>query len=548
VGGSRWDARSAALWESLAAAKFKPSPVGGSRWDARSGHGTSGNGELPENFYYDPSKSFAKNQLESGWTSNNGGGTTNSGPTGTLERPVAVGPKPTVLNHAAAQNSAAQVNASIQVAVPILPIVLNSPNGSAEPFDDLFKRTDPEIQAALGSTRQWLIYGQPASLEDLFTHLGLQGASLKKRAVGLYRLILNTIVNDLLGELALHQIYLKGESLQKYRELLQSLHNERTAGEGVLQTATDRTKSLIKDLRLQILIFRHPILEDEGFLAWLKKLALLPSDLIVWDETVLEFDSADDDMLNALEDLRLACGLGKYVVAKTRIFRPTEGQLPLVVVAGSNLMPVLTLGHELGHVLQFSASYSATGSYSEPQVRIGNKNLFNILAELEVHLAIITTLAIDGQQTDRDISERLQTLAVLQRTYLPLLKLVLQEPDLINKIKAAVDDESSQTYWLSLVDLPWLTEVVAALEKLEATIALLQEFNERALGEINTLVLSPDLAELLYKPGSDESVLSQRSRTIWQRSSNQSTAAETGRNDPCHCGSGKKFKRCHGKL
>jgi uncharacterized protein YecA (UPF0149 family) len=24
------------------------------------------------------------------------------------------------------------------------------------------------------------------------------------------------------------------------------------------------------------------------------------------------------------------------------------------------------------------------------------------------------------------------------------------------------------------------------------------------------------------------------------------TEAKVGRNDPCHCGSGKKFKRCHG--
>ncbi|MGH1538680.1 MAG: SEC-C metal-binding domain-containing protein, partial [Gammaproteobacteria bacterium] len=26
------------------------------------------------------------------------------------------------------------------------------------------------------------------------------------------------------------------------------------------------------------------------------------------------------------------------------------------------------------------------------------------------------------------------------------------------------------------------------------------------------------------------------------------TDKKLGRNDPCHCGSGKKFKQCHGKL
>ncbi len=26
------------------------------------------------------------------------------------------------------------------------------------------------------------------------------------------------------------------------------------------------------------------------------------------------------------------------------------------------------------------------------------------------------------------------------------------------------------------------------------------------------------------------------------------TEKKLGRNDPCHCGSGKKFKHCHGKL
>jgi preprotein translocase subunit SecA len=28
----------------------------------------------------------------------------------------------------------------------------------------------------------------------------------------------------------------------------------------------------------------------------------------------------------------------------------------------------------------------------------------------------------------------------------------------------------------------------------------------------------------------------------------QGTAPRPGRNDPCHCGSGKKYKHCHGKL
>ncbi len=26
------------------------------------------------------------------------------------------------------------------------------------------------------------------------------------------------------------------------------------------------------------------------------------------------------------------------------------------------------------------------------------------------------------------------------------------------------------------------------------------------------------------------------------------SAPKVGRNDPCHCGSGKKFKQCHGNL
>jgi preprotein translocase subunit SecA len=26
------------------------------------------------------------------------------------------------------------------------------------------------------------------------------------------------------------------------------------------------------------------------------------------------------------------------------------------------------------------------------------------------------------------------------------------------------------------------------------------------------------------------------------------TRHDIGRNDPCHCGSGKKYKQCHGKL
>jgi preprotein translocase subunit SecA len=50
--------------------------------------------------------------------------------------------------------------------------------------------------------------------------------------------------------------------------------------------------------------------------------------------------------------------------------------------------------------------------------------------------------------------------------------------------------------------------------------------------------------------GSDDDDLVQRiaePEPVAQQPVVKTAAEKVGRNDPCHCGSGKKFKNCHGK-
>jgi len=74
--------------------------------------------------------------------------------------------------------------------------------------------------------------------------------------------------------------------------------------------------------------------------------------------------------------------------------------------------------------------------------------------------------------------------------------------------------------------------------------------------------ISEGVTEYLFKvqveEGSDTMMAeqSQKKKVVEHRGSNLEEAVVTtvrrddkkvGRNDPCHCGSGKKFKKCHGK-
>jgi preprotein translocase subunit SecA len=74
--------------------------------------------------------------------------------------------------------------------------------------------------------------------------------------------------------------------------------------------------------------------------------------------------------------------------------------------------------------------------------------------------------------------------------------------------------------------------------------------------------ISEGVTEYLFKvqveEGSETMMAeqSQKKKVVEHRGSNLEEAVVTtvrrddkkvGRNDPCHCGSGKKFKKCHGK-
>ena len=83
-----------------------------------------------------------------------------------------------------------------------------------------------------------------------------------------------------------------------------------------------------------------------------------------------------------------------------------------------------------------------------------------------------------------------------------------------------------------------------------------------ALGEDSTVELDIDLeklyfnmldakAEYLYTIEAWDSLLSEEKkeeiRKEWKNSKTVKSEPKIGRNDPCPCGSGKKYKKCHGK-
>ena len=61
-------------------------------------------------------------------------------------------------------------------------------------------------------------------------------------------------------------------------------------------------------------------------------------------------------------------------------------------------------------------------------------------------------------------------------------------------------------------------------------------------GHINVYI-----ANLIFKIGIQQMAPHSHLPTINVRSSTFDKNGEIGRNDPCPCGSGKKYKRCHGK-
>lgn len=93
---------------------------------------------------------------------------------------------------------------------------------------------------------------------------------------------------------------------------------------------------------------------------------------------------------------------------------------------------------------------------------------------------------------------------------------------------------------------------VAALicHELEATIA--ENAEERAIfsSEINEKLLarSEELDARESRLDERERSLREAERRLESRSMSAGSDARVGRNDPCPCGSGFKYKRCHGFL
>lgn len=90
---------------------------------------------------------------------------------------------------------------------------------------------------------------------------------------------------------------------------------------------------------------------------------------------------------------------------------------------------------------------------------------------------------------------------------------------------------------LSTIDDPDLDQTVALLDRLRAGL----EGREQTVGqrEVEVEIERRRLRAL-------ESQL--EGRAAWPRSSTMPGSARPGRNDPCPCGSGRKYKVCHGSV
>lgn len=121
-------------------------------------------------------------------------------------------------------------------------------------------------------------------------------------------------------------------------------------------------------------------------------------------------------------------------------------------------------------------------------------------------------------------------------------------------LEASVD-ESSKTRILSILDMLWMTH----LENLDA---LTESIGLRAYGQKDPLVEYKQESRKVFKNfwdnfnylifgnvfrniPSQNQIGAQQGRGV-APGNNSSADGKTGRNDPCPCGSGKKYKKCHG--
>jgi len=83
---------------------------------------------------------------------------------------------------------------------------------------------------------------------------------------------------------------------------------------------------------------------------------------------------------------------------------------------------------------------------------------------------------------------------------------------------------------------------------------VLSNLNQRVANTIFKVQISrqaPDVAQQQVQPPAQEVVLSgpekEEAAPMVERSLESQAVSDVGRNDPCPCGSGKKYKKCHGQ-
>ncbi|GIR65524.1 MAG: hypothetical protein CM15mP70_06310 [Pelagibacteraceae bacterium] len=73
----------------------------------------------------------------------------------------------------------------------------------------------------------------------------------------------------------------------------------------------------------------------------------------------------------------------------------------------------------------------------------------------------------------------------------------------------------------------------------------LNEFRKASFAAFNTLVY--EIQKQIVLVLNNMNITNQSSKKNEDENFNISTPKKIGRNDPCPCGSGKKYKQCHGK-
>jgi len=147
-------------------------------------------------------------------------------------------------------------------------------------------------------------------------------------------------------------------------------------------------------------------------------------------------------------------------------------------------------------------------------------------------------------------------------------KHVLEYDDVMNKQRTAIynkrremlllsnEDEQKKILKLRVIDLLWM-EHIESMEHMRSSVRLraygqrdpLVEYKKEGARMFQELLVNIDLKteEMLSKMNDGGSIKMEQQIPTIPKIQTPVSDSNINRNDPCYCGSGKKYKKCHGK-